>query len=299
MTVEQLRKAREESANVGYLTFEKHISTDKIGLFCFFEGKDSPYYYPRIKAKFNGNYYPIMCSGKSKVLKVYELINAHREYDIYKKAFFVDRDFDFPLMNPKIFETSCYSIENLYTSSNVFKEILKSEFSFAETDEDFQRCLQVYIDLQIDFHEAITLFIAWYACLIYLRNTTDQQTGVHLDDNFPKEFINISLGGIIIKYDIIAIKAKYLSALTIADDVIQQKIVDFNTPNKGKVFRGKYEIDFMLKIINCLIEDSKTTKAFISKPIRYNITNTQAISQFSQYAETPIELIDYIEKVIN
>lgn len=299
MTVEQLRKARDESANVAYLTFEKHLNTDKIGLFCFFEGKDSPYYYPRITTKFSGNYYPIMCSGKSKVLKVYELIDAHREYDIYKKAFFVDRDFDLPLMNPEIFETSCYSIENLYTSSNVFKEILKSEFGFAETDEDFQRCLQIYIDLQIDFHEAIILFNAWYACLIYLRNTTQQQTGVHLEDNFPKEFINISLAGITIRYDILAIKAKYPNALEITDYVLQQKIVDFNTQNKGQVFRGKYELYFMLKMINCLIEDSKITKTFISKPIKYNITNTQAISQFSQYAETPIELTNYIKKVIN
>lgn len=299
MTVEQLRKAREESANVAYLTFEKHLNTDKIGLFCFFEGKDSPYYYPRITAKFSGNYYPIIRSGKSKVLKVYELIDGHREYDIYKKAFFVDRDFDLPLMNPKIFETFCYSIENLYTSNNVFKEILKSEFGFAETDDDFQRCLNVYTDLQIDFHEGITLFNAWYACLIYIRNTTNQQTGVHLDDNFPKEFINISLSGIEMSYDILAIKAKYPNAFDIYEDVLQQKIVDFNTQNKGQVFRGKYEPDFMLKMINCLIEDSKTTKAFISKPIKYNTTNTQAISQFSQYAETPIELTDYIKKVIN
>ncbi len=299
MTVEQLRKAREESANVAYLTFTRHITQDKIGLFCFFEGKDSPYYYPRIKEKFSGNYYPISCSGKNKVLKVYELIDGHREYDIYRKAFFVDRDFDFPLLNPKIYETPCYSIENLYTSSNVFKEILKSEFSFAETDEDFLRCLQVYTDLQKDFHEAITLFNAWYACLIYLRNTTQQQTGVHLEDSFPREFITISLAGIMIKYDILAIKAKYPNALDVADDVLQQKIGDFNTQNKGQVFRGKYELDFMLKMINCLIEDSKTTKAFISKPIKYNTTNTQAISQFSQYAETPTELTEYLKKVIN
>jgi hypothetical protein len=298
MIVEQLRKAREESANVAYLTFEKHLNSDKIGLFCFFEGKDSPYYYPRITTKFSGNYYPIICSGKSKVLKVYELIDGHREYDIYKKAFFVDRDFDFPLLNPKIYETSCYSIENLYTSTNVFKEVLKSEFGFAETDDDFQRSLKVYTDLQRDFHEGITLFNAWYACLIYLRNTTNQQTGVHLEDNFPKEFINISLAGITITYDILTIKAKYPNALEIPDNVLQQKISDFNAQNKGQVFRGKYELDFMLKMINCLIEDSKTIKAFISKPIKYNTTNTQAISQFSQYAETPIELTDYIKKVI-
>ena len=54
MTADQLRKAREESANVAYITFTKHIKADKLGLFCFFEGKDSPYYISRIKAVFNG-----------------------------------------------------------------------------------------------------------------------------------------------------------------------------------------------------------------------------------------------------
>lgn len=298
MTAEQLRKAREESANVAYLTFAKHIKSDKLGLFCFFEGKDSPYYISRVKSIFSGNYYPINCSGKSKVLKVYELINYHREYDNYKKAFFIDRDFDFPVLNSKIYETPCYSVENLYTSSSVFSEILKSEFGLHETDEDFERCVDAYKALQKDFHVHATLFNAWYACLIYLRNTTNQQTGVNLEESIPREFVSISLGGISGNYDLAAIQAKYPNALEVNYEILESKILEMEMQDKGKSFRGKFELDFMLKILNALVTDSKTTKSFISKPIKYSITNSQAVSQFSQYAETPDQLIDYIEQIV-
>jgi hypothetical protein len=298
MTAEQLRKAREESANVAYLTFAKHIKSDKLGLFCFFEGKDSPYYISRVKSVFNGNYYPINCSGKSKVLKVYELIDYHREYDNYKKAFFIDKDFDFSVLNPKIYETPCYSIENLYTSSLIFSDILKSEFGLHETDEDFERCVDVYKTLQKDFHAHATLFNAWYACLVYIRNTTNQQTGVNLKDSIPKEFVSISLGGISGNYDLTAIQAQYPDALKVDNESLESKILEIGLQDKGKIFRGKFELDFMLKILNALIIDSKGTKSFISKPIKYSITNSQAISQFSQYAETPKQLIEYIEQVV-
>ena len=297
MTVEELRKAGAESSNAAYIAFINHISLDKLGLFCFFEGKDSPYYISRVKSVFKGNYYPINCSGKSKVLKVYELINNHREYDAYKKGFFIDRDFDPSVSNEAIYETPCYSIENLYTTKLTFSEILKSELGFLETDEDFERCTSVYENLQRDFHEAVTLFNAWYACLIHIRHTIGQQTGVVLADSIPKEFVSISLIGISNTYDISAIRAKFPDATEVDNTHIESKLSEFSTQNKGQIFRGKFEMDFMLKILFALIEDSKTSKRYISKPLKYNINHNQAISQFSQYAETPDVLMDYIRKI--
>jgi tetratricopeptide (TPR) repeat protein len=299
MTVEELRKAREEAANVAYMTFTKHIKEDKNGLFCFFEGKDSPYYFSRIKSVYAGNYYPIVCSGKEKVLKVYELIDYHREHDCYKKAFFIDRDFDLPTQNPHIYETPCYGVENFYTSSTTFADILKNEFRLYETDDDFKRCVRKYADLQTAFHAHSTLFNAWYACLIYLRNTTKQLIGAKLEDHFPKEFVTISLNGISGSYDMAAIKTKYPDALEIAPNMLESKIVEMEAQDKAKIFRGKFELHFMLTILDALIWDSKNAKLFVSKPIKYNIDYSQAISHFSQYAETPQDLIAYIEQISN
>lgn len=299
MTVEELRIAREESANVAYITFTKHVKSDKLGLFCFFEGKDSPYYGLRVKSVFNGNYYPINCSGKSQVLKVYELINYHREYDAYKKAFFIDRDFDVAVSNPQIYETPCYSVENLYTDISVFHEILKSEFGLHETDEDFERCLDTYNKLQKDYHSCATLFNAWYACLVHIRNTTKQKIEVRLDDSIPKDFMSISLDGVLANYDLSAIQAKYPNAPNVDIVTLENKIMEMNAQDKGKVFRGKFELNFMLKILEALIVDSKTPQSYISRPIKYHITYSQAISQFSQYAETPEKLISYIRQVVS
>ena len=54
--------------------------------------------------KFTSNYHNIHCGGRDKVLKVYQLISYHREYDKYKKAFFIDKDFNLDLtyITPRI-----------------------------------------------------------------------------------------------------------------------------------------------------------------------------------------------------
>jgi len=296
-TVEALRLAREESANVAYIRFTKLVGADKTALFCFFEGKDSPYYYLRIKNIFSGNYHPIVCSGKSKVLKVYELINNHEEYNKYKKGFFIDSDFDAPLSNNKIYETPCYSIENLYTSVSVFGEILKSELGFTEIDNDFGICIKLYENLQNDFHKAAILFNAWYACSVQIRNTTQQPMGINLDEKIPKEFIIISLEGIKSDYQLTDIQAKYPNALLIDENTVLVKIEEFKTMNAGKVFRGKFELNFMINILMSLISDSKLTKKYVSKHLKYNVTETDAISRFSQYAETSQGLTKYILRI--
>lgn len=86
--LDELRKGRSK-AQVAYQDFILHTRANKDGLFCFFEGKDNVYYIPRIK-RFTNKYHSIHCGGREKVLKVYELINHHREYDKYKKAFLID-----------------------------------------------------------------------------------------------------------------------------------------------------------------------------------------------------------------
>ena len=298
---DKLRESR-ESRNIGYQTFIRHIRENKEGLFCFFEGKDSPYYHLRIKQVFTGNYFPIKCGNKDKVLKVFQLINFHRIYDKYKKAFFVDSDFDPPLHNPKIYETPCYSIENHYVSVAVFGEILKSEWGFSEVDEDYKRCIELYESLQIQFHAAVQLFNVWYACLIDKKQQLGEITGVNLDDKLPKGFVEISLDGVTSDYDFVKIQTQFPDALEVTLEEVNQKSAQFDTRDKRLTFRGKYELKFMLMIMDGLILDSKKAKKdrqYISKPIKYSITHPQAINQFSQYAETPLKLKQYIQNCIN
>ena len=297
--IEKLRKSREKS-QVAYAEFALHTNKGKDGLFCFFEGNDNAYYVPRIK-RFTDNYHPINCGGRDKVLDVYRLITIHSEYDKYKKAFFIDRDFNEPLppCNPPIFETPCYSIENFYASVDVFKEILKNELHLSEvSDEAFQVCMRIFTERQQDFHQATSLLNAWYACLIEIRNQTGNQTGVNLDDRFPKSFIDFTLDSVIPKYDFEIIKQKFPQALEVSEDILNTKLAEFTNCEQYKVFRGKYELEFVVTMIQLILQDSSNAQKYIKHKIKFTfgekLSNEQAISLFSVYAETPETLNDYL-----
>lgn len=297
--IEKLRKSRERS-QVAYAEFALHTKKGKDGLFCFFEGNDNAYYVPRIK-RFTDNYYPINCGGRDKVLEVYRLITIHAEYDKYKKAFFIDRDFNEPLPphNPPIFETPCYSIENFYASVDVFKEILKNELHLSEvSDEAFQVCISLFTQRQQEFHQATSLINAWYACLIEIRNQTGNQTGVNLVDKLPKDFIHFTLDSVVQKYDCETIKHKFPQALEVSEDILNIKLDDFTRCEQYKTFRGKYEMEFVVTMIQLILQDSSNSKKYIKDKIKFTfgekLSNEQAISLFSVYAETPETLNDYL-----
>ena len=299
--IEKLRKSRDK-AQVAYQEFCLYTRKAEAALFCFFEGKDNAYYVPRIK-QFTDNYQPIRCGGREKVLEVYRLITINREYDRYKKAFFIDRDFNNPLptRNPPIFETPCYSIENLYVSVGVFKEILKNEFELSEaSDRDYEVCLRLFIERQKEFHLAITLLNSWYACLIDIRNAQGRETGVNLDEKLPKNFITFTLEAVAANYDIAKIKQIFPNAPEVREEALNKKLSYFSNCQCHKEFRGKYEMQFLLMLIELILQDANNAKNHLQEKIKFSfgdkISNQQAINIFSGYAETPESLIAYLKQ---
>ncbi|WP_395053642.1 DUF4435 domain-containing protein [Flavobacterium sp.] len=296
--VEQMRKSITEPV-VAYTEFMTSTAKLPNHLFCFFEGKDNPYYVPRIK-KYTANFHPIKCGGRSKVLEVYKLIKNQEVYKKYKKAFFIDRDFNetLYLQNPPIYETPCYSIENLYVSISVFKEILSNEFHLSETTSTlFEKYSDIYINRQKEFHSAILLFNAWYACLINIRNNDNIQTGVQLNDKLHKGLIQISINEIIQSYSFQDLRDKFLNAPEISQEILNLKIEEFKNSDTTKIFRGKYEMEFLIKFIELMIEDSRVTDEVLNFSFNGALNNVRAISVFSAYAETPESLNDYLEEV--
>lgn len=301
--LEQLRQSKDK-AQVAFQEFALSTRGKRNHLFCFFEGKDNAYYVPRIK-RFTLHYQPISCGGRDKVLKVHELIANRSEYSNYKKAFFIDRDFNEPLepKNPPIFETPCYSVENLYVSVDVFKEILINEFHWSEfSDKNIMEvCISLYQEKQNEFHDAVSLFNAWYACLIEIRNATGKTTEVNLDEKLPKGYVNITLQSITCNYDLEALKRDFPKATEMEAEILNNKVAEFSNCDKKKVFRGKYEMQFLIKFIQLLLEDAKTSKSVVTSKINYafndNLSNQQAINIFEGYAETPQNLIDYLQMV--
>lgn len=301
MNVSDLIKAKEKSSGVAFHKFGLLVSSYPDDLFCFFEGKDAPYYSPRIDSNYNGNFHPINCKGKSKLLRVFQLIEEKTEYGKYKKVFFIDRDFDESIKDKysSIYETPAYSIENLYSGIETFKKILKSEFDLTEIDAGFQRCVQLYSDRQCEYHDATLLFNAWYACIKAKAIKEGKPTNVNLDEKLPKGFVLVRLEGIENNYDLDKIKSTFSNALEFEEKDFEEKITEFKNCERRKIFRGKYELQFVYEIIKALINDAndKSKRKYLNKKTKLNLDKAQIISQLSQYAETPECLNEFIKRI--
>lgn len=302
---EELRQSRNKP-QVAFTEFANATRKNPEHLFCFFEGKDNAYYVSRIK-RFTENYYPIKCGGKQSVLDVYTLITGKEEYRKYKLGFYVDRDFNSSIgdKNPPIFETPCYSVENLYVSISVFKEILTNEFHLSEvSDSNFEKLVNLYELRQKEFHNSVLLFNSWYSCLIEKRENENVKTGVTLDEKLPNSFVDICLDEVKSFYDFEKIKETFPNAIEVDYSVVEEKMKFFQAKSMEKLFRGKYELEFLIKMIREILKDSRTGKRVVSSKIDFsfgdgsNLGQQQALNIFEAYAETPKSLLDYLESII-
>jgi hypothetical protein len=308
MTVEELRRGREQP-QVGYTEFVLAVKRYPTHLFCFFEGGGDPIYYiSRIKSV-TTTYQTIICGRKSSVIAVNALIAGRREYNGYKTAFFIDRDFNAPLAprTRPIYETPCYSIENFYTSAAAFKCILTNLFKlseFSESNPDHDNLLNLYQERQREFHEATLLFNAWYACLIEQREQQGRLIGVQLKADLPKGWVTSGLSGVQQNYTLTTIQQEFPDAALVDDALLQQKIAAFEQADQGNVFRGKYELGFLVKFIRLVLTDSKSKqRAVTTAKINFSfgdassIGQEQALTVFSACADTPEGLIAYLKLV--
>ena len=77
---------------------------------------------------------------------------------------------------------------------------------------------------------------------------------------------------------------------------IENKIEYFKQGGMGKLFRGKFEIEFLKKIIDSLKAKNKTGGYFSSKYTSVHIDpNINILSALADYADTPQCLIDFLK----
>ncbi len=210
-TVEDLKREKEMATSVAYQKFILLINTNPDSLFCFFENKDAPYYHLSIKTSYNGDFHYISCGNKSMVKKAHDLIKSHEEFDNYKLAFIVDRDFDESIKNKfaDIYETPCYSIENLYCQSSSIKELIKTDFQIGEDDPLHKTIVELYKNLQSDFLNASLLFNAWYKLQKKKSIELNQKLDICLTDTLIPTFVELTLQVINQKYTIDRILEKF------------------------------------------------------------------------------------------
>lgn len=274
------------------------LLTSKFGndhIYCFVEGYDMQYYFSRIRELSGKEPYVIECKGKKNVIAAFNLISIRAEYKRYKKAYFVDRDFDDnSVLSDDIYVTPCYSIENLYCGKKCIERILQYEYGLSPVDPEFDSVIEFYLQKQCEFHEAVALFNAWYASLKHIGIVNK---AICLECSFPSGFIEFDFTKkIVATYTIEDIETAYPLDNTINLELISElkkQLEDNCTAN----FRGKYEFQFLNGFLQYLNQDSTNAHLFIKDKKTVNCNRKQMISHFSQYAETPECLKRYIEKI--
>ena len=285
--VDKLRESRHTST-VKFMEFIKRYRKD--ALFCFVEGEDSKYYGSRVQRccdYYNVEF--INSGGKSEVLRLFRIISDKTEYNEAHLLYFIDRDFDAPVGRPEIYETPCYSVENLYTSDMVFSRILKSEFGLTEVDDDYKKCVEFFKARQTEFHESILPLNAWIACQRDISNK-GISSRVDLKNFNVKKFVDISLDKVVPMYTIQDIERLFPESVKVNQIDFDLKVMELQQCDKQKVFRGKFEIVFFRLFLELLKTDrcSKKPKFFTSKfNVKLALTGANLISELSVYAENP------------
>ena len=102
-----------------------------------------------------------------------------------------------------------------------------------------------------------------------------------------------------VNYDLEKIRHRFKKAIDISEETVNQKVTIFNQANKQCVFRGKFVFKFMMQFLELLIQNSKNDDGILTAKSNYNVTQSQGISQFAQYAETPENLTEYLGRILN
>ncbi|WP_162939105.1 DUF4435 domain-containing protein [Paenibacillus lautus] len=283
---------------VGYHKFLKKYIKNREHPICFIEGEDEKYYYLRVKLRCD-NKEPVFirCGNKEGVLNTFGQINGKYQFNNLSLFYFVDVDFDPRMNNPLIYETLYHSIENLYTSVEVVEKIFRNEFMLNDDDEDFVTALSLYIERQLEFHQAVLMLNAWISCQQDLRNSGVMGSKLKLKDKKLSDFVTINLDEVVAKYDISSFDSMFPEASKIENDVLARKIVEFEKQNLQQIFRGKFEVEFLKKFLDLVKEDlGKETPIYFKARKKVSINFQDVISQFANYADTSDCLFNYINR---
>lgn len=293
--LEQMRKScgTYEAVFIQFVNNRKYYNSYA---FCFYEGEDGKYYDPRIRQKFSDKFMTFIVGNKKEVIKLLKKINSEDLYKDVCTMFFVDRDYDKSLLGQQenIFETPCYSIENLYAQEECLKKILQSEFGLNMVDEDFQKCLQDFRFRADEFKECILEFNA----LAYLRRERS-------DSNSNCAFGSVKTSHIV-KVEVAKVERASRYVDTIQDikeklqfseeDIEKAKNILNEQGNFSMNFRGKNQLDFFVSFIKGLKELNNVGGYFSEKynNVHINITSNR-LSELSQYAITPSCLEKFLD----
>lgn len=306
--IESLRKAR-QSTSVQFMDFIKAVSRNRSILVCFFEGEDEKYFSIRLntllpEVKWTG----VNCGGKSNVISLRDKIRSHTQYKESLVAFFIDNDFGDDVVNNKedFYITSCYSIENLYTSVETFENIITAEFGMSEfcsESDDFEIAKSIFRNRLAEFCNVMLPFNIWIkAHRIIEKSTDDKSKKLNLNNLKIEDLASINLLEISSVYDCEDVSALFPNSFTITAEQYADSEAYFNQQERGldEFLRGKQQLEFLRVLLTQLREErSKKGNTTFSKrtPIKLQLSKANTLSELSQYAVTPNCLVTYLNSL--
>lgn len=302
MDIQKTREARNKSVVI-FTKFCQSKEFHSKALFCFYEGEDAKYYGSRVEqitGRSCKNIVSYNCGGKTGVLKVKELIKGKKQYEHVKTAYFIDSDF-FPQKNldKNIYQTTGYSVENYYTSTTAFTRILNYAFGINCNCSDFIRCMEDYKRSMEAFHGQVLILNAW----IKAQRVKELKTGKRQLElsNFKisKCFQTLAIDKVCVKQ---AINKEYLQECfpdlcIIENTEIEKYVSELKQTNLQRTLRGKYELEFLRKIIDDLKNKNKNGEYFSERNECIKIDpNVDPLLLLSQCADTPENLIIFLKQ---
>lgn len=267
-------------------------------IYCFVEGKDSVYYYPKIRGHTEKNISFFDSNGRDNVIKIHKIIHELKRFSSFKILYFIDKDFNSDTISKTIYQTPCYSIENLYVHKNVVASIL--EYSWHIKKEDIEKAILLYEEAQNKYHLhalEINTFIKLQKLLSKERN---QSIKLNLNNINLDYVYKIDLEKVEKKRELSQLVMNFGKFLEYEEIHFQNIQQTFTEGSYCYEFRGKNELFFLEKYLNRLKEElgKKTISQHFSK--RYKIPGqvNEIMSTYSQYAEYPECMKSYIKKMI-
>lgn len=285
ISLKEMRKERDTSQAV-YIKFLSDRKNNKTHIFCFYKEEDSKYYNPRIEQIFD-KYFYYEVKNKGEVLRLLDRLTSTDLYSDTCMLFFVDREYEYGLNNKEeLFETPCYSIENLYVQKECLGKVLQLKFGLSETDKDYEKCLYDFELRENEYNSQMLEFNA----LAYLRRASFWDS---IDTSY---MINVKINKVtqLPRYNsmINGIKAKY----EFNDKEIEhakKELIDRG--NFTQNFRGKNQLYFFLEFINDLRRLNNIGGYFSSRRENVHIIEN-CLSELSQCAITPPSLEIFLQK---
>jgi len=294
-----------EKRNTGVVAYSRYCQEKrkfKTHLFCFFEGEDAKYYCPRIEKYCGYTYDKIVvynCGGRKGVFTALKKIEQDNDDESIKCAFFIDSDYDpQKYSNLRLYQTPCYSIENFYVSKDAFGKMLTREFGINCIDADFTKVCNEYCLRLQEFHEKTMYLNAWLSCQRFYEEKDEKQK-VQLSDFKLSVSLSVDIDEVLSKqkFNQEKLLERFPKAKEISEDEIEDKIRFFKAGECEKLFRGKFELEFLKKIIDSLVKKNTDGGFFSVKYTSVNINPyINTLSALTEYADTPEDLVEFLEQ---